>query len=445
MASDLLSIAYSGTRAARSSLEVTAQNIANADTDGYVRRSANIREVAASPGFPYQDRLTLAGSRVAGVERNIDPLLAAEARRSSSEFEGAKTLLSGLKAIEGAIEAADPFGAIVGFEESLQALQADPVNTALRIAVIGKAETVANAFRHVSGELGAQSVAAAERISYAVDEVNQFAGSLAKLNEKIARAGLESSGRAHLLDQRDLLLSQLNERADIAVSFESNGTVKVQIGDDRSSALVSGTRVGTFTWAADASGVATFQVNGANTNLRSGAIDGLRQTQLEIGDAFVRLDQQADNLRQLVNASQSAGSDLSGAPGSPLFGGSTAGTMSVVITGADKLATAPAGASPMSRDTSNLDNLRASLSQKGIAQASNQHLFDVSTKVVKQDVTVQAVGAVSNAARAALQLQAGVDLEQEAANLVRFQQAFEASARAMQTATEIFDTLLGIG
>ena len=50
MASDLLSIAASGARAARGALDVTAQNIANASSDGYVRRSLRIEEVAASGG-----------------------------------------------------------------------------------------------------------------------------------------------------------------------------------------------------------------------------------------------------------------------------------------------------------------------------------------------------------------------------------------------------------
>ena len=50
MASDLLSIAASGARAARSALDVTAQNIANASSDGYGRRSLRIEEVSASGG-----------------------------------------------------------------------------------------------------------------------------------------------------------------------------------------------------------------------------------------------------------------------------------------------------------------------------------------------------------------------------------------------------------
>lgn len=48
MASDLLTIAASGASAARGALNITTQNIANASTEGYVRRSANMQEVSLS-------------------------------------------------------------------------------------------------------------------------------------------------------------------------------------------------------------------------------------------------------------------------------------------------------------------------------------------------------------------------------------------------------------
>jgi flagellar hook-associated protein 1 FlgK len=47
MASDLLSIGASGARAARGALDVTAQNIANASSDGYIRRSEQLEQVYA--------------------------------------------------------------------------------------------------------------------------------------------------------------------------------------------------------------------------------------------------------------------------------------------------------------------------------------------------------------------------------------------------------------
>jgi flagellar hook-associated protein 1 FlgK len=60
-------------------------------------------------------------------------------------------------------------------------------------------------------------------------------------------------------------------------------------------------------------------------------------------------------------------------------------------------------------------------------------------------VTRDALDAIASSARISLEQQAGVDLDTEAANLIRFQQAFQASGRAMQVAKDIFDTLIGIG
>jgi flagellar hook-associated protein 1 FlgK len=72
-------------------------------------------------------------------------------------------------------------------------------------------------------------------------------------------------------------------------------------------------------------------------------------------------------------------------------------------------------------------------------------LFDVSSTLAGRNVTLGALQTIADTAQIALSAQSGVDLDQEAVNLVRFQQAFQASGKVMQVATEIFDTLLGIG
>ena len=65
MASDLFSIGSSGLKAARAGLEVTSQNIANAATEGYVRRSVSLSEMAAAGGYSRLGDLSLSGVRVA--------------------------------------------------------------------------------------------------------------------------------------------------------------------------------------------------------------------------------------------------------------------------------------------------------------------------------------------------------------------------------------------
>ena len=109
------------------------------------------------------------------------------------------------------------------------------------------------------------------------------------------------------------------------------------------------------------------------------------------------------------------------------------------------LATAPASSGANSRDEANLTALRQSLAALDPAQQLSNLLFDVSSKVAGRNVTQSALETIASSARISLEQQSGVDLDTEAANLIRFQQAFQASGRAMQAASDIFDTLLGIG
>jgi flagellar hook-associated protein 1 FlgK len=71
-------------------------------------------------------------------------------------------------------------------------------------------------------------------------------------------------------------------------------------------------------------------------------------------------------------------------------------------------------------------------------------LFDVSATVSGRTVTRDALTAISDAARTALVAQTGVDLDTEGVNLVRYQQAFQASGRVIQVASTLFDSLLQI-
>ena len=71
-------------------------------------------------------------------------------------------------------------------------------------------------------------------------------------------------------------------------------------------------------------------------------------------------------------------------------------------------------------------------------------IFDISSTVAGRTVTRDALDTIAGNARIALNAQSGVNLDQEAANLIRFQQAFQASGRAIQVASDIFDTLLAI-
>ena len=189
-----------------------------------------------------------------------------------------------------------------------------------------------------------------------------------------------------------------------------------------------------------------FSVGGTAVDLKGGALTGHALTLEGVAQARTDLDGLAKSIIDGINGAQIQGSDVRGNPGVALFTGDSAGTIKVPVLNGDLIATADAGADPRSRDTATLDKLRAALAADGgAAERMSSIVFGISSQVAGHKITTEALDAIASSARISLEQQAGVDLDTEAANLIRYQQAFQASGRAMQVASDIFQSLLGIG
>lgn len=445
MASDLLSIAVSGARAARGALDVTAQNIANASSDGYARRSLRIEEVSAAGGAGRIGDISLSGARVAEIRRNADPFLQGEVRRTGADLARANVELKGLRNMESALEQSGVYNAMVEFEAALQQLAGDPVDPARRAAVLGEAETLASKFNITANGFDAVRDGLQFDAEAQVSQANILGQELARINLRMNRAGPGSSDRASLLDQRDLMLEKLSGLTSITTSFGADGTVAVSLGTNPARSFVQGGSAGTLTSAKLPDGVMTFAVDGNATEPGTGSLGGANLALTDLAAARTRLDGLAASFADEMNRVQQSGVDLKGNAGQPFFTGDSAGTLKVALTEGALLATAPAGQPAGSRDSGNLDAMRQALKASDPIQGFSSLLFDVSSKVAGRTVTQSALNTIASTARISLEEQSGVDLDAEAANLIRFQQAFQASGRAMQTASDIFDTLLGIG
>ena len=444
MASDLLSIARSGARVARGALEVTAQNIANAATNGYVRRSVIIEEVSATGGLLKAGDISLSGARIAGIHRNADAFRQTEVRRTAGEAARGGAELQGLENIESAIEQSRVYDLTVEFEASLLALSADPTDPSLRASTMAAAGNMASGFGIAATSLTAVGEGLRFDAGAALDETNVITTELARVNIRMARAGDDSSDRATLLDQRDSLLEKLAGRADISTSFNSSGMAEVRVGGATGPVLVSGGTAGTLAATAQADGTLDFTLDGAAVTLAGGAIGGKGQALEALAIRRDALDIAAGAIIATVNAAQAGGAALDGSTGAALFSGSGASTIALAFTAGSGLATAPAGSPAGSTLAGNLTAMRSAFSGNGHAQALSDLIFAASTDVAGKRVTSEALTSIASAAQIALDQQSGVDLDQEAANLIRFDQAFKASGRAMQVAADLFDTILGI-
>ena len=444
MSSDLLSIARSGATAARISLDLTAQNIANASTEGYVRRSARLEELAPASGPGQVDAVSLSGVRLAGIIRNADVFRQAEVRRTGSDAARADAEVAGLTDVEAAVEQSQLYPALVAFEGSLGQLAADPVNPSLRAAVIEDARTAARSFTIASTALDAVGDGMGFEAQDGVAQVNLLAGELGKINLRLARASNGSSDQTALLDQRDKLLEKLSGFANIATTIAPDQTVRVALGGSGGPQLVGPAAVTPFTLTTGADGTIAFALGGSSVSLSGGALAGKAQALVTLAEMRGRLNTLAGTLIATANGAQASGVALDGSPGQPLFSGTGAADIAVVLSSGAQLATAPAGAPAGSRDPANLAALRAALTGAGIIDQADAALFAISSAVAGRTVTRDALQTIAGSARDALDAQSGVDLDAEAVNLVRFQQAFQASGRAMQVAATLFDTILAI-
>lgn len=444
MASDLLSIAKSGTRAARVALDITAQNIANAASEGYVRRSVALEEVASSGGFNRQGDVSLSGVRLAGIVRNADMFRQSEARRTGSDSARANAEVAGLENVEAALEGADFYTAITTFEGSLQQLAADPTNNSLRASVLENSRTLARSFNIASQAMDSARDGMHFEADAGVIEVNQLASELGRVNLRLARAADSSSDQTALLDQRDSLLKKMSDLTDITTTFSADQTVEVKVGGASGETLVMGGTATPLAMTKASDGTVSFTVGGDPVSLTAGALAGKQLALAKLADTRTRVDAVASSIVTTVNAAQASGVALDGSAGQPVFSGTTAGTMALVLANGSGIATAPAGAGANSRDVSNLDALRNALATVDPAGKADAAIFDISSTVSGRSISRDALQTISDNANVALQAQAGVDLDQEAVNLIRFQQAFQASGRVMQIASTLFDTLIAI-
>lgn len=444
MASDLLSIARSGAQAARLALDVTAQNIANASSEGYVRRTVRLTEVASAGGIGQIGDVSFSGVRLGAVVRNADLFRQAEVRRTGSDAARASSEVAGLESIESAVEQAGVFPAIVQFEAALQQLAAEPVDPSLRAAVLEDARTMARSFNLAATSLDAVGEGLRFEASDAVTQVNLYAQELSRVNLRLARASDASSDQTALLDQRDALLQKLSAYAGVSTKISADQTVEVRLGGASGPQLVTGGNAAPLAMATAADGTISFALGAAPLTLGSGSLAGKAQALTVLADTHGQLDALAASLANAVNAVQTGGVAPDGTPGQPFFSGTTAKDLALALAGGTGIATAPSGASAGSRDPANLTALRGAMTTSDIVGGMDRLLFSVSSMVAGRTVTRDALTTIADTAKLALSAQAGVDLDAEAVNLVRFQQAFQASGRAMQVASTLFDTLLAI-
>lgn len=444
--SDLLNIGASGLRAFRASLAVTGDNIANAQTPGYARRSLRLAEVSitSAPDFRYRNRTRFDGVDISATLRATDAWRTSDARLSASVHGKAETVATWMTVTETGLSDSDTGtgASLARMFATGTALAADPLSRAPRSAFLASIDTAAASIRTNATELSRAATGIANAAQSSVDGLNANLKALADVNLAIRRTPAGSSANAELADQRDQLIDQIAAQTDVTVSVSADGSATLTragvtlVADGKSAVLV-------LTVAPDGrlSFAQTFDTTTSVFTPLGGAIGGIAASANSVADRRVALDTLAADLATALNSWHGGGRTTAGASGPALLdasGGAIA--LAALVTDPAQVAAA---------DTSGTSNGNM-IALSGVRTASGVETQWATLVAMQAQVTASVrtdetrSAARKDTADAARDSVEGVDLDREAADLIRFQQAYEASARVIQIAKETIDTILRI-
>ncbi|QAY60086.1 flagellar hook-associated protein FlgK [Microbacterium protaetiae] len=454
-----LNAAASGLAAARLSMDVIGQNIANQTTEGYTRQRVNTAAVTAvaQAGRFSTGPVPGQGVTVAGIARLGDDLLDARVRDAlaASGFWATRAVATTTAESALAEPTSDGLAArLSAFWAGWQDLANAPDSGAAASVVLSAAQELAGRIAEGYRTVADQWVHARATVDRTVVQVNAAADQIAALNGLIRDAVASGRSANELIDQRSVLAQTVARITGARATVEPDGTMTVRIdgnalvsGKDArhlaatgAESIEEGQRV-SLTWEGTDSlvPVSDGELGGAIAVLAPADAGG---SLAQLAGAYNTV---ATTLADLVNAQHRAGVTASGAPGADFFAVSAAGPaalgLSVLPTSAAELALATAGTGAL--DASNAD----AMSQLGSAAGSPDAIwadqvlrFSVATAGDVQRSRLADTATVS--ATSAQQSVAAVDGDEETISLVTYQAMYQASARVLSAIDEALDVLI---
>ena len=449
-------------------LETIGNNVSNSSTPGYADQTATL------DALPFNPNEGLPGGVTAGVVQSArDEFSEQNVRQNVSTLGTLEATSQNLSAIQTGFPVSSDSGiagALNSLFQNFSSWSVTPTSGASQQTVINGAQSVAQAFQQAYAGLAQASNNTDKQIQQAVSQINVYASGLAAANQQIENGDRNDAG---LDAQIHSTLENLSELADITATQQSDGSWKVLLGGQTplvigSQAYSIGISVSTPAGApATVAGgnpptrILDFQGNDVTGSISDGKLAGYLQVRNNvlpsiIGGAYQQgsLNQLAQGVADTVNNLLTSGNISNGppaVPGIPLFTynaaapTSVAGTLAVnnAITPGQLAAIQPGPpqvsngialqlaslANPTSA-TGEINGLSFTEFYGSIAAQVGQQTSDAQSKLQVQQQTV----AQAQSLRSQI---SGVSLNEEAARLVEFQNAYQATARTVN----VLDTL----
>ncbi len=439
-----LSIGMQALDAAQGALSATSNNIANVNTPGYTKEVAQLSENGMTVSA---DTVTGGGVSLDGLKSTQDQLLGLQIQQQTSLQSSANTESASLQQIQTyfTTTGTDIASALTAFSTNLAALSASPSSTATQQGVLSSGQNLAKAFNTTANALTSAQSSADGLVTESVAQINTLTAQIAQFNGQVAQLTASGQDANAAQDQLNQSVQQLSGLTGISVT---QGTSGETITTANGTPLVMGNQSFSLQTTTGSNGFQqVLDSNGSNitASIQGGQLGGAIQVRDQTMPGLLsQLNTLASQFATSFNAAQTGGADSNGNPGQNFFTlptnpANAASGLSVAITDPSLIAINTTGTTGGNGNVASLSAALTSTLPSGQtpANAYASLVFDVGNQASNATTQSTAIG------KNLLQLTnqqgsvSGVNIDDETANLIRFQTAYEAGARIVSTIQQL--------
>jgi len=444
-----LNIAVRALQADDGALQITNNNIANASTTGYSRQLVVLQE-AVSSADGNGDGVILEGYQSIRSE-----VLQRQIEQETQEQSSADAQVSSLDQIQTAFTTSttDIGTEISALFTSLSSLSTNTTSFELRQSVLTAGQNVATAFNTASNSLTTQRADLNTEVTEDVSQINEITKQIAALNPQIAALTATGQNSGTLQDQQDQLVLSLSKLTNVSVTQTDSGET-ITTGDG--AALVVGGESYALQTTSGSDGMqhVTDQAGTDITaSLSSGDLGGTIQIRDQTIPGLVsQLDTLANQFATAINSAQAEGYTQNGNAGTDFFTVPTtvagsASSISMAITYPSDIAASSDKSTGSSGNLTNFSSISTTKLASGLTPTDAYANLVYQVGSLASNATAESTATAAslvqlNDQRSAL---SGVSIDEESANLIQYQQAYEAAAKVVSTISTLFNVLMSMG
>ncbi|MBD3182246.1 flagellar hook-associated protein FlgK [Candidatus Poribacteria bacterium] len=425
-------------------IKVTGQNISNINTPGYSRQKVELKSVTSMGNDSIN---SLEAQRVRDIF--IDQNFRME-NHTLGKWDMQTQLYGQIESIFLEPSEKSLNNMLSEFWNSWEDLANNPQNSAPRSVVVQNGVLVSQSINRIESQLRDTQLLTNRYLEDKVTQVNDIANQIANINKRVVSTEASGQEASEVRDNRDLLLDQMSSLVDIKVIERETGSMSVYIGGraivDDAEAYKIETQPSThdpllseMVWSEDKDQV----------NISSGGIQGLLFMQDQVIPAIQEdIDQVASTLIDAVNTLHIGGFDLNGDPGLDFFTGDSASNIAVnseIFSDSDKVSaseTGEPGGNGVALAIANLSNQEVPAINTDIGTFYSNIVSELGTQSRGASMMRENAEILMTQLDEQRQSVSGVSLEEETANLIRYQRAYEAAASYMSTVDEMMKTII---